>query len=539
MTAAARPAGESDTRRDDHHPFASDGGVDVLTADGAVIRIRPVRTADASGLVALHERASSETLYRRFLATGHHPIVGEVARLIRPPDADHAALVAVERGRVIGVCSYEVLPGRGAAEFAIFVDDDCHNRGIGTLLLEHLTVLGRRHGIPDLLGEVLPSNSPMLRMATGLGQPIRSSFDSGLTHVHLDTDIAESDTIDVRDLAAARHSLAALLAPQRVAVVTTGTTRRVAGDVIVRAILGGGFTGTVAAVNAGGGTVAGVPAVANVLDAAPVDLVIIDVPADDVEAVLTDSVSAGVRAAVVLSHGFAEIGSSGRSRQADLVRIARAGGMRLIGPNCLGVINTDPAVRLHAALAAPVQAGNIAIASQSGAVGISLLELADRADVGIASFVSLGNKADVSGNDLLSYWYDDPTVHVIALYVESLGNPRRFARIARAVGRRKPVLVVKSGRSFAGVTAGLERTAAMAVSDRTIDALFAQAGVIRCDSLGEMFAAARLLADQPLPTGGRIAIIGNSRWHQCAVRRRRSHRVPRGAAAARRRTERY
>jgi acyl-CoA synthetase (NDP forming)/GNAT superfamily N-acetyltransferase len=501
----------SDVRSGGPTPFRPDGGIDVLTADGAVIRIRPVSPADAGTLIDLHERASDDALYRRFLATGHHPIAGEVARLIRPPDIDHAALIAVEHGRAIGVCSYEVLPGRDSAEFAIFVDDGCHDRGIGTLLLEHLTVWCRRHGIPDLLGEVLPSNSPMLRMAAGLGQPTRSSFDSGLTHVHLDTSDAESDTIDIRDLAAARHSLSGLLAPHRVAVVTTESARRVTGDVIVRSILGAGFTGTVYAVNPDADTTAGAPAVASIFGVpGPVDLVIIDVPAADVAAVLADCVTAGARTAVVLSAGFAEAGPEGRTRQTELVRIARAGGMRLVGPNCLGVINTDPAVRLHAALAGPVRAGSIAVASQSGAVGISLLESADHAGVGIASFVSLGNKADISGNDLLSYWYDDPTVQVVALYLESLGNPRRFARIARAVARRKPVLVVKSGRSVVGMQAGFAHTAAAEASDRTVDALFAQAGVIRCDSLGEMFATARMLAGQPLANGDRIAIIGNA-----------------------------
>lgn len=488
-----------------------DGGTDVLAADGAVIRIRPVAAEDGPALVALHERASDDTLYRRFLATGHHPIAGEVARLIRPAAADHIVLVAVEHGRLIGVCSYEVLPAGGVAEFAIFVDDDCHDRGIGTLLMEHLTVWGRRHGIPDLLGEILPSNSPMLRMASGLGQPAHASFDAGLTHVHLDTAIAESDTIDVRDLAAARHSLASLLAPQRIAVVTTESSRRRTDDALMGSILGGGFTGTVYAVNPDADTVAGAPAVAS-MSGVPgsVDLVIIDVPADDVATAVTDSVNAGARVALVLSAGFAEAGPVGRDRQAELARIARAGGMRLVGPNSIGVIVTDPSVRLHAALAAPVHTGGIAIASQSGAVGISLLESAARVGAGIASFVSLGNKADVSGNDLLSYWYDDPTVQVVALYLESIGNPRRFARIACAVGRRKPVLVVKGGRSLAGIR---PETADISADDAVggiVDALFAQAGVVRCDSLGDMFATARMLADQPLPAGDRIAIIGNS-----------------------------
>ena len=488
-----------------------EGGLDVLTADGGIVRIRPVRADDAAGLTDLHERASDETLYRRFLATGHHQIVGEVARLIRPPDADHIALVALERDRVVGVCSYEVLPGRTEAEFAVFVDDHCHDRGIGTLLLEHLAVWSRRHGIPDLLGEVLPSNSPMLRLAAGIGQPMRSKFDLGLVEVRLDTELADTDTVDLRDLAAARHSLGSLLAPRCIAVVYTDRGSGGSGPTVIRTIVDGGFTGTVYAVNPATELIAGVTSYPSIAATPTVpDLVVIDVPAVEVAGVLAAAVTAGARVAVILSAGFDQDGPVGRSRQVELVRIARAGGTRVVGPNCIGVLNTDPAVRLHASLTATARAGGLAIGSQSGAVGISLLNQAAQARLGIASFVSLGNKADVSGNDLLSYWYDDPAAKAVALYLESLGNPRRFARIARAVARRKPVLVVKSGRSVAGSTAGVSPTPAPSASDATIDALFAQAGVVRCDGLRELLDTARMVIDQPLPAGSRIAIIGNT-----------------------------
>jgi acyl-CoA synthetase (NDP forming) len=238
---------------------------------------------------------------------------------------------------------------------------------------------------------------------------------------------------------------------------------------------------------------------------------VIAVPAPAVLDALDDCGKAGVRAAVVLTSGLGEEDDAGRAAQAELVRAARRYGIRLVGPNCLGVLNTDPAVRMQGTFAAVAPPpGGLAVASQSGAVGITILDHATRTGTGLSSFVSLGNKADVSGNDLLSYWYDDPRTRAVALYLESVGNPRRFARIARAIGHRKPVLAVKSGRTVAGSRAGASHTAAAAAPDATVDALFAQAGVIRCDGLGELLDTARLLVDQPLPAGNRIAIVGNA-----------------------------
>jgi acyl-CoA synthetase (NDP forming) len=244
---------------------------------------------------------------------------------------------------------------------------------------------------------------------------------------------------------------------------------------------------------------------------APVDLVVVAVPAAAVPGVIEDAAVAGARAAVVLGSGFGEAGAQGRARQAEVLEIARRHGIRLVGPNCIGVVNTDPAVRLDASFAPGTPpAGGLAIASQSGAVGIALLDHAARTGCGVSSFVSLGNKADVSGNDLIAYWFDDPATTAVALYLESFGNPRKFARTVRALARRKPVLAVKSGRSRAGRRAGASHTAAAAAPDAAVDALFDQAGVVRADSLGGLIDAARLLTDQPLPQGGRLAVLGNA-----------------------------
>src|SRR6266540_898030 len=408
-------------RMPDEHDHAD--GVDALTADGGIVRIRPVRPSDEEGLLALYDRASPESLYRRFFTGGRSGIKADVTRMTRTDGEGHAALLAERRDQVVGVASYEQAGSPGQAEFAILVDDAEHGRGIGTLLLEHLAATARRNGIFELVGEVLV------------------------------------------------------------------------------AIRNGGYTGRLYVVNPGAAEIAGVASYPSMAALpGPVDLAMIVVPAPAVAGVLAECGAVGVRAAVVLSSGFGEDGPAGRAAQAELVRVARANGIRLVGPNCLGVLNTDPAIRLHATFAeANPSPGGLAVASQSGAVAITILDHATRTGTGLSSFVSLGNKADVSGNDLLSYWYDDLGTRAVALYLESVGNPRRFARIARAIGRRKPVLAVKSGRTASGSRAGASHTAAAAAPDVTVDTLFTQAGVIRCDTLGELLDTARLLVDQPLP----------------------------------------
>jgi acyl-CoA synthetase (NDP forming)/GNAT superfamily N-acetyltransferase len=487
----------------------TDAGYDALAADGAIVRIRPVVPGEREALADLYRRSSEESRYRRFLSAGHDDVGAEVDRLTRPADERHLALVAVERGRVVAVASYEDLPEPGRADFAVFVDDEQHGRGLGTLLLEQLRATARRRGIAVLHGDVLPTNAPMLKVARDMGEPLLR-FAGGVIDVDMST-VDGDAALDVRDRQAARHSLTPLLAPRAVAVVGAGRRTGI-GHAVLAGLRSGAFAGPVYAVNPHANLIDGEPAYPSlVATPGPVDLAVIVVPAPAVEAAIADCAAAGVPAAVVLSSGFSEDGPAGRAAQARLVRTARAAGIRLVGPNCLGILNTDPAVRLQATFAAITPPpGGLAVASQSGAVGITILDHAARTGVGLSAFVSLGNKADVSGNDLLSYWYDDPATRAVALYLESLGNPRRFARIARAIGRRKPVLVVKSGRTAAGSRAGASHTAAAAAPDATVDALFSQAGVVRCDGLGELLDAARLLVDQPLPAGTRLGIIGNA-----------------------------
>src|SRR6266540_587751 len=451
-------------------------------------------------------------LYRRFFTGGRSGIKADVTRMTRTDGEGHAALLAERRDQVVGVASYEQAGSPGQAEFAILVDDAEHGRGIGTLLLEHLAATARRNGIFELVGEVLAANVPMLRHAADLHPGTRAERDAGVVEVRFATDVVDTAALDARDRQAERHSLAPLLTPAAVAVVGAGRAPGGIGHEVLVAIRNGGYTGRLYVVNPGAAEIAGVASYPSMAALpGPVDLAMIVVPAPAVAGVLAECGAVGVRAAVVLSSGFGEDGPAGRAAQAELVRVARANGIRLVGPNCLGVLNTDPAIRLHATFAeANPSPGGLAVASQSGAVAITILDHATRTGTGLSSFVSLGNKADVSGNDLLSYWYDDLGTRAVALYLESVGNPRRFARIARAIGRRKPVLAVKSGRTASGSRAGASHTAAAAAPDVTVDTLFTQAGVIRCDTLGELLDTARLLVDQPLPAGDRLAIVGNA-----------------------------
>lgn len=501
---------------DEAFPFGL-SGVDALAADGGIVRIRPVTPADSGSLTAMYQRGSPDNLRMRFFAVpGRRVLLSEVARLCRPMTNDHGALLAEQAGELIGVASYERSPDNDRrAEFAVFVDEAHHGRGIGTLLLEHLFPLARLHGLTELVGEVMPSNTAMLRLATDLSGRVWSRLDDGVVDVGLITHECDDiqAAVDARERAAQRASLRPLFAPRAVAVVGAGRASGGIGHETLRSMIEYGFTGVLYAVNPHAEFVAGVTAYRSLRDVpGPVDLAVIAVPAKALPGVLADAAVAGVRAAVVLSSGFAGTRASGRAARAaraELVRKARANGIRLVGPNCLGVFNTDPKVRLAATVAPRLPAtgsptaGRLAVAAQSGGVGVAVVDHAIRANIGISSFVSMGDKADVSGNDLLAYWFDDPATQAVALHLESFANPRKFARLAQTLARRKPVLALFSGRPAAGHRADTVPLA-------TVHALFDQAGVIRADHLGELLDAARMVTGQPLPAGHRLAIVGDA-----------------------------
>jgi acyl-CoA synthetase (NDP forming)/L-amino acid N-acyltransferase YncA len=479
------------------------GGVDALTMLGRVVRVRPVRPDDEAAIVDLHARLSPDSRYLRFLSAGAAAEV-EARRLSRPPDGRHLALAVIDAGRVVGVASYERASGT-TADVAVLVDDARHGEGIGTLVLEHLAAAARRAGIEELTGDVLAANTAMLRISADFGSGVRRTLGADRTTMRVRVPTLPDEealaAMGARDRVAERRSLRPLLAPASVAVVGAGQPDG-AGRELLRALVAGGYTGEAYPVDPYADEVAGLAAYPSMAAiGSPVDLAVVAVPAHDVVRAVADCARARVGAAVVLTAGHGDRGPPA----ADLVRLARTHGFRLVGPDRLaGMLNTDPAVRLTATLAARLPpAGGLAVAAQSGAVGVAMLDAAARTGIGISSFVSLGEQTDVSGNDLLAYWYDDPATRAVALHLESLRNAGQFARVAQALTRRKPVLAVDSGRPPG---ARREEPAPPTV----VESLYHQAGIVRTGTLGELLDAARMLVDQPLPAGNRLAVVGNA-----------------------------
>ncbi|MEO3811615.1 GNAT family N-acetyltransferase [Sphaerisporangium sp. B11E5] len=476
---------------------------DVLLRDGAIAHVRPLVPEDRAALHGLVDRTSELSAYLRFFTGGRSTAHAHMDR-VTAPGHQGRALVAVLRGRVAGIAEY-TLYGDRTADMAVLIDDEFQGDGLGTLLLEHLAARAAAEGAEALVAQVLSGNTPMLRLLRDLGLAVEIRYDGATADVVVDLTpgVNLMERVAAREHEAGRASLAPLLAPASVAVIGAGRAPGGIGHTVVRNLIDGGFRGSVHPVNPRATEIAGLPACPDVAAIpVPVDLAVIAVPAAAVLGVARECAAAGVKGLVVLSAGFAE--SAGKDAETELLAVCRSAGMRLVGPNCLGIVNT--AALLNASfLPNTPEPGGVAVLSQSGAVGAALL---DRLPV--SSFVSVGNKADVSGNDLLDYWEDDGATTVIALYLESFGNPRKFARIASRVGRRKPILLVKSGRSDAGDRAVRSHTAAAATPDIAVDALVRAAGVIRLDSVRDLIDTARLMATQPLPSGRRVAIVGNS-----------------------------
>ena len=487
---------------------------DVVLRDGSIVRVRPAYPADESLIRTFLDRLSARSLHLRFGSAA--PNLEAVAQQwALPPTHGHVSLLAITGAdhHVVGQASYEELR-RDRAEFAIAIADDYHGHGLGTHLVGLLAEIADRAGIVTFEAEVLPENGPMLEVFRESGLPVRIRSEPGVVRVEVSTSLTPDarDRFEHREELAAAAAVRAVLCPSSIAVVGASRQRQTIGGDLFHNLIDGDFAGPVYPVNPAARSVQGVRAFASILDIPdPVDVAIVVVPAASVAGVARQCARKGVKGLIVVSAGFSEIGPSGAERQAELVAICRDSGLRLIGPNCMGVANTAASVHMNAQFApiAPLP-GNVGFVSQSGALGLALIDHANRLGLGLSTFVSVGNKSDLSGNDFLCYWEGDEATDVILLYLESLGNPRRFARIARRVARSKPIVAVKSGRSTAGARATSSHTGALiGGSDVTVDALFRQAGVIRTDTLAELFDVAALLANQPLPTGPRVAILSN------------------------------
>ena len=486
----------------------------ALLTDGSTVEIRPARPGDFDAVRDMHEKLSPDSLYLRFFSMSPRAAEREARRLCREPAPDHAALLAVMDGELVGCGSYECDgPGCGSAEIAFTVPDGMHNRGVGMLLLEHLISLARSRGLRAFTAETLSENAAMLKVFADAGLQAHRALADGVYDLTfpLPTDEADvtlgtyRDAVAERERSAGVASLRHALAPASVAVIGAGLRPGSVGRAILRSIVTGGFPGPVYAVNPAAAELDGVPCLPSAA-ALPeaVDLAVIATPAAAVTGIAAECGQRGVKALVVLAAGL-----DGAAR-AELLGICRRHGMRMIGPASFGVAGTGAGLDATFAGRHP-EPGRAGLALQStGGAGFALAEHLSRIGVGISSLVSLGDTDDVAGDDMLLWWESDPATRLALLYLESIANPPKFTRTARRVGHSMPVLTVIVGRSVTGRRlAGARATAATPLLTR--QALFEQAGVIATANLGELLDTAALLASQPAPAGPRVAVVSNTR----------------------------
>ncbi|AZM59632.1 MULTISPECIES: GNAT family N-acetyltransferase [unclassified Streptomyces] len=514
----------------DRHEYPAHWEADVVLRDGGTARIRPITVDDAERLVSFYEQVSDESKYYRFFAPYPRLSAKDVHRFTHHDFVDRVGLAATIGGEFIATVRYDRIGTDGApasgpadeAEVAFLVQDAHQGRGVASALLEHIGAVARERGIRRFAAEVLPANTKMIKVFTDAGYTQKRSFEDGVVRLELDLEPTDRSMAVqyAREQRAEARSVQRLLAPGSVAVVGAGRTPGGVGRSVLDNIRDAGYTGRLHAVNKAFAPdmkeLDGVAAYRSVREIdGPVDLAVVAVPAEHVPEVVTECGEHGVQGLVVVSAGYAESGPDGRERQRALVRQARSYGMRIIGPNAFGIINTAPDVRLNASLAPePPRAGRIGLFAQSGAIGVALLSRLHRRGggvtgvTGVSTFVSSGNRADVSGNDVLQYWYEDPDTDVVLMYLESIGNPRKFTRLARRTAAAKPLVVVQGARHGAGPRGHAVR--ATRLPHETVSALLRQAGVIHVDTITELVDTGLLLARQPLPGGPRVAILGNS-----------------------------
>lgn len=496
------------------HPSAA--AADVILRDGSTLRLRAPAQDDTGALAAFFTGLSERSFYQRF--HGVRAIDDDlVAHFLEPDWHDRGVLVGILAGpdgdeRIVAVGEYDRLRDPAAAEAAFAVADELQGHGIGTRLLERLAALAAEHGIERFVAQVLPDNRAMLGVFEGAGLEVTRELDGGEFEVCFPIASTERyrTRVDERDHLAVTASLRPFFEPKSVAVIGASRRRGSIGGELFRNVLAADFAGAAYPINRDGEAVGGVRAYTSIADAPEiVDLAVLCLPGPHVLAAAEAALVSGVKALCVISSGFAEVGAEGRERQERLLELVRAHGGRLVGPNCLGI--AVPGIGLNATFGPrPLPPGSIAFSSQSGALGLALLEKASERRLGFSAFVSIGNKADVSSNDLLEWWEDDDETELVLLYLESFGNPHKFARLARRIARRKPVLALKAGSTEAGARAASSHTAALASSDTAVEALFHQAGVIRADTLEELVDAAALLSSQPLPRGRRVGVLTNA-----------------------------
>ena len=487
---------------------------DVILRDGSALRLRSPRPEDEAAIRAFFDGLTFESRYLRFHGAGRSDLISRDYALA---DGDaRVPLLAHLGDRVVAVAGYDRLNEPDAAEVAFAVAEDQQGRGLATSMLQQLADVAASRGITRFDAEVMGENRSMLHVFGSAGFGVRRASTGGIVHLALDLTptVTLAERIDDRTHAATVASLRALLAPRSIAVVGASAREGSVGGAIFRGIVEGGYRGVATPVHPDLGVVGSTRAVGSLGDLEePAELAVVAVAAGEVLGVARAAAAAGVRALLVVSTGFADTDEpEGVAREEALLAEVRAHGLRLVGPNALGVVNTDPDLRLQALIGrVPLRAGGLGLSSQSGALGLALLGHAAARRMGVSSFLALGNRADVSTNDVLEHFADDERTTVVAFYVESFGNPRRFSRVARRVSRRKPILAVKGSRRHdADVEPGQLRIASALTDAALTEALFSQAGVLRVESTQTLFDAAELLERQPLPGGRALGIVTNS-----------------------------
>ena len=484
----------------------------TLLADGTMVTVRELGPADHDRVVALHQAMPDEDRYLRFFSAGLPPMDSFVDRITSTDQRDHGAIGVFDGDQLLGMAVYVVIKNSTppTGDVALVVSHDVQHHGIGTVLVEHLGSMARGRGVRRFTADVLPTNWRMLRVFKDLGLDVvmKLDFDVIRVTINLEPDDHYLDAVANRERTADDASLQAVLRPRSVTVIGASRKRGSVGHAVLANILNGNFTGEITAVNPHAHEVLGVPchpSVAMIPDVP--ELAVVCVPAKAVPEVAEECGRAGVRALLVISSGLSTDPGLGRR----LLDTARVYGMRLVGPNCLGLVNTDPLVRLDATFArSGLTRGQVGVVTQSGGIAIALLEELGRLGLGVSTLVSTGDKYDVSGNDLIHWWEDDPHTRIAVMYMESFGNPRKFSRLARRLARTKPVLAVRAGSTDVGQRAAASHTAASATPTVLRDALYRQAGVITVDRLSELIETVAVLARQPLPAGNRVAVVSNA-----------------------------
>jgi acyl-CoA synthetase (NDP forming)/GNAT superfamily N-acetyltransferase len=487
---------------------------DVVLRDGGTAHLRPIHPTDADAVQAFHGGQSQKSIYMRFFAFKSRLSSKELKRFTEVDYRDRVALVITIGGEIMGIGRYDRLDDPAEAEVAFNIADAHQGRGIGSILLEHLAAAARENGIRRFSAEVLPENRKMLMVFSDAGYDVKRHFDDGVVSLEFNIDPTDKSraVMESREHRAEARSIQELLAPSSVAVIGASRKWGKVGYQLLEHIIEGGFTGPVSAINPEALELAGMLSFARLSEVpGPVKLAIVAVPYDEVPKVVEECGAAGVKGIVVATAGFADDGERGLTRQRELVRQARANGMRVIGPASLGIVNTNPAVSLNASMAPSLaRRGGLGLFSQSAAIGVALYAASSRRRVGISTFLSAGNRADVSGNDMMQFWEDDADTTAVGLYLESIGNPRKFSRLARRLARTKPVIVAKSDAMGLDLPPGHAVRTTLAPSE-AVDAMMRQAGVIRVETIEQLMDVAQIVSSQPLPRGSGLAVFSNSR----------------------------